>query len=160
MEKEPDVAIVFGDLEGPDNALWPVVVAEVGFSQPYNSLLIDARQWLLKADMPPNLVMLLKINEDTAGLRKRKTTDDYAVRVKNLLRRYADGHALAKADMDGEGISGHNFDPQGMKRDMMEDWVGPMQVFFELWMRDDTKADICLRGQRYVSLFSFPFAPL
>jgi hypothetical protein len=161
MDKEPDGAITFGDLEGPDDVLWPVVVAEVGFSQQYNSLLQDARQWLLRAEMPPTIVMLLKIQENLPGLRMRKLTPDYSVRLQNLLRKYGDGFRLAKANMDGDGVSGVDFNYRHMQQEILvEDWVGEMEVFFEIWVREETNSEIRPRVQRYVSLFSFPFALL
>jgi hypothetical protein len=125
---------------------------EVGFSQSYEDLVLDARQWLLRSTRPPNVVILVKIEEGIASLRSHKCTIAYQSRLKTLLLQHCDAYALASADLDGTGAPEINVDVL-REQIVIEDWVGNLRVFIEVWVRSSAESDnICSRGARCVSL--------
>ncbi|CEL02792.1 hypothetical protein ASPCAL03955 [Aspergillus calidoustus] len=146
VTKCPDSAVVFGNKRV--EPLIPTVVVEVGFSQSYEDLVLDARQWLLRSTRPPNVVILVKIEEGIASLRSHKCTIAYQSRLKTLLLQHCDAYALASADLDGTGAPEINVDVL-RKQIVIEDWVENLRVFIEVWLRSSAESDnICSRGAR------------
>ncbi|KAE8372546.1 hypothetical protein BDV26DRAFT_97729 [Aspergillus bertholletiae] len=59
--KYPEITILFRELDGRS---LPRVVFEVGFSESYDDLQNDARQWLIRSRGLVRLVILVRIDED------------------------------------------------------------------------------------------------
>ncbi|KAF8241296.1 hypothetical protein K440DRAFT_665379 [Wilcoxina mikolae CBS 423.85] len=97
--KYPDAVINFG---GRSRRPIPSVVFEVGFSERYEDLESDIRQWLDKAARKVQVVVLVDIQEDMAARRRQARSDDAQARVKELLMRFGNEQAKEKYSIKGE----------------------------------------------------------
>ncbi|KAL2815609.1 hypothetical protein BDW59DRAFT_166756 [Aspergillus cavernicola] len=139
--KYPDALLMFG--ERPDAFKIPRIVFEVGFTETYDDLLNDMRQWFENAVSPVAVVVLVKIEEDLRELRKHRRSDGVRSEPRRLLIDYGDELAHSKhgieldCDFSGSPIPGLRNIP--MSDITVGDWVGPLKIFLELWEMDGTE---------------------
>jgi hypothetical protein len=90
--KFPDSCFLFED---PDTlATTPMIMFEAGFSEKYQDLLEDARDWLLYTRGKVRLVVLLEIQADLPLKRAYQKTKQSKERIRKLLTKY--GNAKGK----------------------------------------------------------------
>ena len=131
--KYPDTAIVFGD---PESDPLASVVFEAGFTESYDDLVGDAKQWLQKSSREVRLVILVNIEEDAQVRRAKQKSNAARKRTRQLLTQF--GTAKAK---DREGIDHEDSDVESdeemyddiRSRIVVEDWVGPITATLEVW---------------------------
>lgn len=135
--KIPDYCFEFEDPATEDVLL--TVVFEVGFTEKYGDLLGDMRQWLSKTD-DVQLVVIVNIDEAHRDRNVRWETESCKKCVKDLLRCFGNKkgeakHAPEEGDHDVE--SDDTMYKQIRAIIKVEDWVGEMRAFVELWERGD-----------------------
>ncbi|KAJ9324853.1 hypothetical protein DTO027B5_3288 [Paecilomyces variotii] len=134
--KFPDAAILYGSL---NSVPIPSVVFEVGFSESYNDLLNDAKQWLSRSSTV-RLVILVDITEDVRIRRGRQDTDEVKKRIKDLLVKFGTTIAREKEGIeldDCETLSTPDLYDEIQSQIVAEDWVGPIQATLEQWTMEN-----------------------
>lgn len=131
-EKQPDLAIRLCHLNNPLSRLYPQVVFEVGRSQTEESLVEDARQWLVGTEGQTSLAILFCVNE---GAPINTDTDDDA-----------DGDSSSACDSESDNEKFGELITQ--RSSLVTSWVGPLTVFFEVWRYDATAENIVLDKPR------------
>ncbi|KAL2846446.1 hypothetical protein BJY01DRAFT_175228 [Aspergillus pseudoustus] len=144
-DKRPDALVVFGN--PVFEQVIPTIVVEVGFSESYQDLINDTRQWLTKTETPLALVILVKIEENTIPLQHRKSSPGFASTFRRLLLKYGDERAYAEGGIQGTAVDEASFSRAALESDIVtSDWVGDIKVYLELWERHNN--DIRLREPR------------
>jgi hypothetical protein len=92
--KFPDASYIF---QHPDPTTYdtPTVIFEVGFTESYEDLLSDMRQWITKSQGSVQLVILVNIKEDVKQLKNRKKLRQRISRVRSLLHDYGNAKGIA-----------------------------------------------------------------
>ncbi|KAA8903273.1 hypothetical protein FN846DRAFT_985808 [Sphaerosporella brunnea] len=154
--KTPDVVAKYSDEQGDT---YPLLVGEVGFSETYEDLVSDARQWLLK-EPKVRLVILVKISEDSVARKQWQKARRDA--IEDFIDRFCDAPARPKPcqkpkivppkpEQEPTATTGgkhQHGDDHGSESDAelyseigsaleVKDWVGPITVFMEFWRRDE-----------------------
>lgn len=145
-KKQPDAAFYYIDRSGTslERDLFPHLVFEVAFPQSYDSVIEDARQWLVRSGGAVQLVVVVKLEE---GFHPN-----------------AEGGEIQEAgdpenDDDDTGSSNYSSEfstPEGYQRWKTEcnpdDWVGPITGFLELYRYNRVSKTAEMDGPRFVSL--------
>ncbi|PTU17459.1 hypothetical protein P175DRAFT_0535790 [Aspergillus ochraceoroseus IBT 24754] len=156
-EKVSDAAFTFTDPESNDEIIG--VVFEAGFSENYEDLLSDMRQWLLRSDDDLQLVIIVNIQEDRKSLEKNKSHNDAKDRIASLLQEC--GSEKGKDDHSDilHWLSATTGRPAGTEEQSTfddsesdaelytavkgkldcNDWVGPLTVELEYWELKDSR---------------------
>ncbi|KAN0075616.1 hypothetical protein V8E54_006886 [Elaphomyces granulatus] len=140
--KDPDCTLGFGILGSKTT---PRLRIEVGFSQPYDDLVNDVREWLDR-DSRTCIAIFININEDTHTLRKIQASEGFHCRSQVLLDKF--GNTAARNE---HGLSVSDFDSDSdqalydsIDAEIVEtDWVGPLEASLEVWGRDEAGASAC-----------------
>ena len=128
--KYPDTAILFGE---PGSDQVPSVVFEVGFTESYNDLVSDAKQWLQKSGGEVRLVILVNIEEDEKIRRAKQKSSAARKRTRQLLIKFGTAYEDPDVESDEEMYDDIR------SRIVVEDWVGPLSATLEVWhMVNDT----------------------
>lgn len=85
-EKIPDQAYVLTDPQ--TNMRFRTVIFEAAFSETYDDLIRDMRQWLLHSDGQVQLVVLANIKEDKEALAMQQKSDAFRDRAARLLETF------------------------------------------------------------------------
>lgn len=145
-KKQPDAAFYYIDRSGPfpKRDPFPRLVFEVAFSQSYDSVIEDARQWLVRSAGAVQLVVVVKLKE---GFHPNVESGE----IQDA------GDPEDDDDNDDTGSSNYSSEfstPEGYQRWKTEcnpdDWVGPITGFLELYRynRDTKTAE--MDGPRFV----------
>ncbi|KAF8241417.1 hypothetical protein K440DRAFT_626652 [Wilcoxina mikolae CBS 423.85] len=133
--KQPDVALQVR------RQMFPRIVFEVGFTQTYESLREDCRQWLIRSAGRVTRMFLVKIEEDDRVRRPEGVEDDDAIggmaeeaRVKSMLLGSDDSTPDAYDELF-ENIT-------------VEDWVGKLTAFIEEYRYDSASRAVVMHGNR------------
>ena len=133
--KIPDCCFAFEDPATGD--VLPTVVFEAAFSEKYDDLLGDMRQWLCKTN-DVQVVVVVNIEEDHNDKKAHWETEGCKDRVKDLQRRFGNGRSRAKHAPEDSGDDVESDDD--MYKEIrttlkVEDWVGRLKATIELWER-------------------------
>lgn len=165
-KKQPDAAFYYIDRSGtsPERDLFPRLVFEVAFSQSYDSVIEDARQWLVRSGGAVQLVVVVKLEE---GVHPNAVVDVQEVRKKDReqrdIVRTEGGEIQDSGDSDDDDDTGTSSNyssefstPEGYQRWKTEcnpdDWVGPITGFLELYRYNPVSKTAEMDGPRFVSL--------
>jgi hypothetical protein len=88
--KFPDATIPFGD---PESKPSPSVVFEVRFTESYDDLVNNARQWLQKSGGEVRLVILVNIEEDVRSQRAKQKSGETRKRIRELTIKFGTAKA-------------------------------------------------------------------
>ncbi|KAF8541119.1 hypothetical protein BDD12DRAFT_879388 [Trichophaea hybrida] len=143
-EKTADACINYNNHAG--GSMRHSLVVEVGFSEGYEELVEDAKQWLTKCPRSVQLVVLVKVDEDRKVLRKRREEDQKRVNellwthgtyaVRKMLRETHPKDFGDRKDVPTEGDETESEEGlyEMLERDVVaDDWVGPLAAYLELW---------------------------
>jgi hypothetical protein len=159
-EKTPDAVINFGDQRSRAN---PSLVFEVGFTEGYEDLRSDVRQWLEKAGKKVQAVVLVDIQEDRVALRNHVRAKEVQARIADLLLRFGtekakDTHLgdhsdggdmdIVEADAEDTDLGEISFTTESDEslydaigeQVTTDDWVGPNTAVLEIWSLDAGRA--------------------
>lgn len=142
-EKSPDAVFLF---EAPNTGkAIPTVIFEAGFSEPYDDLLNDMRQWLLKTKGRVQLVILANIDEDKKARNTLKKTPECSARINQLVKPFGNSQGRARhneknpdydealEDMDSEASSNQDIYDSIEEAVQTHDWVEPIEASLEFW---------------------------
>ncbi|GFF84011.1 hypothetical protein IFM53868_04002 [Aspergillus udagawae] len=170
FSKIPDEAYVVTD---PRTSMgFRTVAFEAAFSEAYDDLIRDMRQWLLHSDGQVQLVVLANIKEDKKALAMQQKSDAFRDRAARLLEEF--GNSLGRinhadilerlteacAQQESQATEIYERRPHvGGIRDRISrhvqpsDWVGPITAELEFWQMAGSEPQ--RRGQR-VRVFPGP----
>ncbi|KAF3400427.1 hypothetical protein DPV78_005855 [Talaromyces pinophilus] len=106
------------------------VVVQVGFSETYQELLSDARQWL-GGRYGANLVVIVDVKEDESALLDVRNSRESRDRLRELV-----GMITAFRNDEGARDSDELRDEIESKLNV-DDWIGPLTVLLEKWELKD-----------------------
>lgn len=159
--KEPDAAFEYVDRRPNATAttmttgICPRIVFEVAFSQTYESVLEDARQWLVRSDGWVKLCIIIKIYEQPHHRTDAQATSEI------VDQQHVDGAASAdgaSASNSGTTVSTPDDRMASMdgrnhflkSTDEHSRWVSPLTGFMELYRLSNDESGIVQDGPRYV----------
>lgn len=177
VSKEPDGAFKFFDRRTPIGDACPRVVFEVAFSQTYESVLEDARQWLVRTHGNVKLCVIVKIYEQPNSYKELDYTE--------ITPKLAEQRRIQESDPDQQlsvteqpeaptpEASATDVSSSALSHDDRMDtmdgralflsslaehaeWVGPLTGFIELYRLSDDATSIKRDGPRYVCPPSIP----
>lgn len=154
--KQPDLAFSFDN--GIDD-LW-VVIVEAGFTENYEDLVSDAKQWLVECE-DVNIVVIIDIKEKKAAGNSQESID----RKRMLVTKYGNDEAHNRdnieddqrppldSDSDTESVSNRDILKQIKLEVDVQDWVGPLTAKLEIW--EVVEGTPQKRGRAFVCLFHY-----
>lgn len=170
--KQPDAAFKFAGNHGAARNGFPRVVFEVAFSQTYESVLEDARQWLVRAKGAIKLCVIVKLYEQPNRYKEidyteiepklieqqlvremfdaQKTVQAQAASPDASTNNSADSSSTESYDERMDSVAGralfiHSVDEHAA-------WVGTLTGFMEFYRLSEDHSGIERDGPRYVRL--------
>jgi sulfite reductase beta subunit-like hemoprotein len=146
-EKTNDLGIFF---KKPFGKLLFTVVFEVGFSESYEDLLSDAKQWLIKSSEEVTIAVIIKIQEDKSARREARKTSESQERLRQLVDEFGNKEARLRDGIDSQSDVDSDKEMYDDIGSMIneDDWVGPLSAFLEIWELNGQTPKI--REPRYV----------
>lgn len=144
VRKQADVSVTYGDDDTEFKVqAFPSMVWEVGFSESYTDLLEDARQWLEGSCGGVRLVIVVKLEEVKKGTVVAGPSEE------------ASNSQPSPGSGDSEQVDNEpGSDPasyQELRRSCkVDDWVGPINAFLEVWRYNKSTGKMKQDGERIV----------
>lgn len=132
-KKYPDVALFYHSEETMEDLCR--IVFETGLTESYEDLADDARQWLTSTHGEVQLVVIIKITEDLAGLNQHKKGLMFQKEVRRLVAKYGNEQSAAEhgIQLNRVVIEDEFPTPDFAKEIKTSDWFGSITAFMELW---------------------------
>lgn len=131
-DKTPDLAIYF---RTPSGKKLLTVAFEVGFSETYEDLLSDAKQWLVKKSNQVNIAIIINIKEDKAARHQVQKTPKSQKRLRELLIEFGSEEARLRDGIDSQPDvnSSDELFSEIESNINVDDWIGPLTASLEIW---------------------------
>lgn len=136
-KRTPDVALFYLSEETMEDLCR--IVFETGLTESYEDLANDAHQWLTSSQGQVQLVVIVKIIEDLAGLNKHQKGPMFREEVRRLVAKYGNEQSAAEHGIQLDRVVvDDEFPTSGFAKEIKtSDWFGSISVFMELWELHD-----------------------
>ncbi|KAE8398820.1 hypothetical protein BDV37DRAFT_275758 [Aspergillus pseudonomiae] len=153
LRKSPDLSFLFSDLR--TYRRYRTVIFESAFSETYDDLILDMKQWLLHGRGQVQLVILADFNEDKKQLRNHQKTNAFRTRAAKILKDFGnplgqskhsailslaarnDVHQDRATEIPSTPAKELDYDIVDVVK--VEDWIGPITADLEFWVLKDSK---------------------
>ncbi|OGM47375.1 hypothetical protein ABOM_003812 [Aspergillus bombycis] len=151
--KSPDLSFTFWDPRACRR--YRTVMFESAFSETYDDLIRDMKQWLLHGRGQVQLVILADCNEDKKQLLNHQKSDSFRACAAKIVKGFGDPRGQSKhyatlsltarndvhqdqaTEIPSATIKELDYDIVDVVR--VEDWIGPITADLECWVLKDSK---------------------